>query len=135
MRVHIGAAPGGAFFVGDSVRRWVLGLGPGLMPATRAVRRPPLRLTRRGRIVFTLLLIAVAATAVVLIAAPAGRAADPPAPRPTVVVQHGETLWMIAERYSPRRDRFATIEEIRRLNGLDGYGVRAGQRLVMPRAR
>jgi len=97
VRVHIGAAPGGAFFVGDSVRRWVLGLGPGLMPATRAVRRPPLRLTRRGRIVFT--------------------------------------LWMIAERHAPRRDRFATIEEIRRLNGLDGYGVRAGQRLVMPRAR
>lgn len=156
MGIHHDAAVGGAgarFWAGDlgSGRRIRQGAGePGVWrseteksgvrrsgvgePGVR-VERPPLRLTRRGRIVFTLLLITVAAMAVVLVAAPPGRAADPPAPRPTVVVGSGDTLWIIAERHLPRRDRFATIEEIRRLNRLDGYRVRAGQQLVLPRNR
>jgi Tfp pilus assembly protein FimV len=103
-----------------------------------AVSRPGrggrLRLTRRGRIVivaFSLLL----AAAVAVVLAPASRADAPPATAPTAVVQPGDTLWSVAERHLPSRDPFAMIEEIRRLNGLDGYTVHAGQRLTLPRRR
>jgi len=96
--------------------------------------RTPVRLTRRGRIVVFCFLLAVAGGLVALISAP-GQAADPPGPAPTVIVQPGDTLWDIAGRNTRGRSREATMEDIRRLNNLDGYGVDAGQRLVLPRHR
>jgi len=96
-------------------------------------RRPGrVRLTRRGRAV--LLLLALAGLAVVL-AAPASQAADPAGPVPTVVTRSGDTLWSIATRYAPGGDPFATIDEIRRLNGIGGYTVPVGVRLTLPRRR
>ena len=55
----------------------------------------------------------------------AGAAADPPGAAPVVIVQPGDTLWWIATACTRRvRGPFdATIEEIRRLNHLDGYRV------------
>jgi LysM repeat protein len=97
-------------------------------------RRPPVRLTRRGRLVALTLLLALAAAVLVLLA-PASRAADPTAPRPTAVVQPGDTLWDITTRHSSGRDPFRVIEEIRRLNELPGYTVYAGQELTLPNNR
>ncbi|GAA2604260.1 hypothetical protein GCM10010399_39000 [Dactylosporangium fulvum] len=94
----------------------------------------PIRLTRRGRIVVFCFLLAVAGGLLVLVSAP-GRAADPPGPAPTVIVQPGDTLWEIARRHAGSRGRDATVEDIRRLNNLDGYGIDAGQRLILPRTR
>ncbi|WP_238016123.1 LysM peptidoglycan-binding domain-containing protein [Dactylosporangium sp. AC04546] len=94
----------------------------------------PIRLTRRGRIVVFGFLLAVFGGLAALVAAP-GQAADPPGPAPTVVVQPGDTLWDIAGRVKGNRGRDATVEDIRRLNGLDGYGIDAGQRLILPRTR
>jgi LysM repeat protein len=71
--------------------------------------------------------------ALAVLTAAAGQAADPQGPPPTTVVEQGDTLWSIAERHAPRRDRFTTVDEIRRLNGLDGYQIRTGQHLVLPR--
>ena len=49
-------------------------------------------------------------------------------------VEHGDTLWEIAaEHYPPSEDPRATIETIRRENGLEGYGIRPGMRLELPR--
>jgi hypothetical protein len=98
-------------------------------------RVTPVRLTRRGRLVFGLLLFVLAAVSVVLVAAPEGRAADPPKAPVVTVVRPGDTLWSIAERHAPDRDRHATVDEIRRLNRLDGYGLDVGQRLVLPATR
>lgn len=93
-----------------------------------------LRLTRRGRLVVTvLLLLLVAGLAAIL--APASRAADPPGPPSTVVVLPGDTLWSVAERHRPGQRPFVVIDEIRRLNGLVDYTVRAGQRLILPARR
>ncbi|GIG86757.1 LysM peptidoglycan-binding domain-containing protein [Plantactinospora endophytica] len=93
-----------------------------------------LRLTRRGRLVVTvLLLLLVAGLAAVL--SPASRAADPPGAPETAVVQPGDTLWSVAERHRPGQRPFAVIDEIRRLNGLDDHTVHAGQRLVLPAER
>jgi LysM repeat protein len=96
------------------------------------VARGHVRLTRRGRVVVLALLSVIAALVVGLVAS-ASRAASPPGPAPTAVVQPGDTLWSIAERAAPDGDPFATIEEIRRLNGLADYTVHAGQTLVVPR--
>jgi hypothetical protein len=94
----------------------------------------PVRLTRRGRIVVFCFLLAVAGGLIALVSAP-GQAADPPGPAPTLIVQPGDTLWDIATRTRGREGRDATVEEIRRLNNLDGYDIDAGQRLVLPRRR
>jgi nucleoid-associated protein YgaU len=97
-------------------------------------RRPGVRLTRRGRVVLLALALALAAIGVVL-AAPASEAAGPEGAAPTVVIRPGDTLWSITGRYLPSKDPFATIEEIRRLNGLDGYTIQPGKRLALPRHR
>lgn len=98
-------------------------------------RRAGVRLTRRGRFVLLALLLLLAALAGVLVAASTGEAAAPAGPAPTVVVQPGDTLWSIAARYAPGPDPFGTIEQIRQLNGLDGYTLQAGETLVLPRHR
>ena len=100
--------------------------------------RPPrggVRLTRRGRLALLALLLARAGLVGVLVAASTGEAAAPAGPAPTVVVQPGDTLWSIAARYAPGPDPFGTIEQIRQLNGLDGYTVHAGETLVLPARR
>jgi LysM repeat protein len=94
----------------------------------------PVRLTRRGRIVILAALLVIAGVPVVLAAAP-GEAAAPAGPAPTTVVRPGDTLWSVAGRYAPGRDRFLVIDEIRRLNGITDYTVHPGQRLVLPRVR
>jgi hypothetical protein len=42
-------------------------------------------------------------------------------------------LWDIAARVRPDRNRQAAVDELRRLNDLRGYGVRAGEVLILPR--
>ncbi|MEE6263008.1 LysM peptidoglycan-binding domain-containing protein [Plantactinospora sonchi] len=84
----------------------------------------------------------MAAAAAVL--SPASRAADPAesssrADRPeapaAVVVRPGDSLWSLAERHRPDRDPVVVVDEIRRLNGMDGYLVYVGQRLLVPTDR
>ena len=99
-----------------------------------ASRRAHVRLTRRGRAVVILLALLLAGVGV-LLAASASQAADPAGPPRSVVVRSGDTLWSIAARYAPGGDPFATIDQIRRLNGLSGYTVPVGVRLVLPRRR
>lgn len=89
------------------------------------------RLTRRGRAVVVLFLLVLAVLALAC-AAPASDAATPAGLAKVVVVLPGDSLWSITARYLPSRDGQAMIEEIRRLNGLDGYTIYAGERLVLP---
>ena len=97
--------------------------------------RPPLRLTRRGRIVVLGFFIVMASFASAILLTTASRAEDRWAsgPAPTVVVQPHDTLWSIATRTAPRRDPYAAIAEIRRINDLQGYVVHPGQTLELPR--
>jgi hypothetical protein len=94
----------------------------------------PIRLTRRGRIVVLALLVGLLVGFFAAVAPPGGAAA-PVGDRQVAVVQPGDTLWSIAERYAPGRDRFETIAEIQRLNGLADYTVHPGQHLVLPLRR
>ena len=101
-----------------------------------AHRRPPLRLTRRGRVVVLTFFILLASVASAVLLATASRAeSGETGPAPTIVVQPHDTLWSIATRASPRRDPYAAMAEIKKINGIRGYVVHPGQTLELPRAR
>jgi nucleoid-associated protein YgaU len=103
------------------------GIGPKRQP------RPPVRLTRRGRVVVAVLLAALVAGLVLLLATP-GSAAAPGGPPRTVVVQSGDTLWSLAVRAEPHRSVLATMREIERLNRMTGGMIYVGQLLLLPPA-
>ncbi|WP_281900858.1 LysM peptidoglycan-binding domain-containing protein [Phytohabitans aurantiacus] len=96
--------------------------------------KPRLRLTRRGRFVLFALFLLLSA-GVIALGATASRAADPPTETVTTVVRPGDTLWSIAGRHFPDHDPVASVETIRRVNRLDGYGIYAGQELILPHDR
>jgi LysM repeat protein len=69
--------------------------------------------------------------AVGLAAARSVEGSAPPAQQ-TVVVQRGDTIWSLASRHYPDSDPRARVDQIERLNHLDGPDVRPGQRLQLP---
>jgi len=114
------------------------------VPDTRpGPRRNTVRLTRRGRIVVTVMLTAVSVSLVVLawlaIAARAAQAADggqsPGAVYQnltSVIVHPGQTLWSIASQAEPTADPRIVMQQIIDLNALHGTSVVPGQRLWVP---
>jgi LysM domain len=109
---------------------------PGRPPDGRP--EPPLRLTRRGRLVLRGLVVLVMLglmTGAALTMAHRAEAADGPA-RPVVVAHHvvlpGETLWGIAQQVAPHDDPRDTVARIAEFNSLTTTAVRAGQRLALP---
>jgi hypothetical protein len=100
------------------------------------VRSQPARLTRRGRLVVTLALVA-ASTGVLGLAQPQafaiGRSDGPVTER--ITVRPGETLWGIAERVAPDADPRSTIARLESMNHLASSTVPAGSVLVVPVAR
>ena len=101
-------------------------------PVERAgarVRRSAM-LARRRRALAALVVVAVVAGT--LLAGGTAPASRPGAPR-AVVVDAGDTLWGIADRYAPSGiDKRAYVDALVALNDLAGV-ARAGQRIVLPR--
>jgi hypothetical protein len=99
-------------------------------------RRPaPVRLTRRGRLATTLVLLVAFLTGGVLLAGGLATAGTEPGAAATaerVTVRPGETLWSIAQREVPGTDPRDTVEDILRLNHLDSVAVEAGSVLLLP---
>ncbi len=94
----------------------------------------PIRLTRRGRVVVRLALLAVLTLLVVAFSlgrlAGSAQAGDG-SQTTAVVVQPGDTLWEIARAADPAADPRDTIDAIAELNGLVGPIV-PGQQLLIP---
>lgn len=88
----------------------------------------PVRLTRRGVVVLSLV-VAVLAVALVGLA----RSSAPVDPAPAAVignavtVQSGDTLWTIASRVAPARDPRAEIAQLQQLNHLTDSALVPGQ--------
>jgi hypothetical protein len=104
-------------------------------------QRAPLRLTRRGRLVVTVLLVAVFSAAVLLLTAlVSGRAQATNHGEPRagyqgmhkIVVRPGQTMWSIAAAAEPTADPRSVVQEIMSANALDGPGITAGQLLWVP---
>ena len=97
-----------------------------------------LRLTRRGRLVLVLALVALLLTAFSLgsqatqAADVAGQGAVPQVEQTTV--QPGESLWSVAQRIAPDNDPREVVAQIRRLNGLTTSQLQVGQHLLLPTA-
>lgn len=94
----------------------------------------PLRLTTRGRWVMTVLSLVV-----VSLVGLVGTRAVADAPRPPLesyTVMAGDTFWQIASGVAgPGEDVRDVVLELVELNGLDGAGLMAGQRILLPAAR
>jgi hypothetical protein len=99
----------------------------------------PVRLTRRGRIVLTLVMMVGLVVAGFTLgrgssqAVAHGHSAAHVA-RHAVTVQAGDTLWSVAERVAPHVDTRAVVAEISSLNKLSGAVVYPGERLLVPTA-
>ena len=96
-----------------------------------------LRLTRRGRVVFTALAaLPLVAWALVAVLGSGSAAADFGSQGPTsfeyVTIGQGDSLWALAESIAPDGDPRVLVDEIIRLNGLDDAVVEPGQRLALP---
>ncbi len=105
-------------------------------PASTGPATAPARLTRRGRIVVVLVLATLT-----LIAFSLGRASSsdasrgsgrPASPRPTTVVQPGDTLWSISRRIAPGADPRVMVSRLTELNDLGGRAIQAGEKLTLP---
>jgi hypothetical protein len=107
-----------------------------------ALSRPaPLRLTRRGRIVFGFVGVVLATVALTVVsmslsgaqAANHGRAGAGYQGMRQIVVQPGQTLWSIAVRAEPSADPRQVIAEIMAANSLTGSSVQTGELLWVPK--
>ncbi len=93
----------------------------------------PLRLTRRGRVVLTALVLGLVA----LVALWGGKAfaSGPGEPREVTVhaVEAGETLWQHAAALAGGdRDVRDLVDELMALNGLSSTSLQVGQQLLLP---
>jgi hypothetical protein len=101
---------------------------------------PPLRLTRRGRIVLIGIPLVILAAILLSLAgflnAPAKAAVSAAdltlTPTVSVTVQSGQSLWAIAGSVAPERDPRDVIADIVQLNNLTAGGVVPGQQLFVP---
>jgi len=110
----------------------------GAAPATPRVPASSTHLTRRGRLLLTLLVLTLLVVGAVLLSGGATALAGTDhatgtATAQRVTVRPGETLWQIAERVAPGTDPRETIARILDLNDLQTAQVQAGTALVLPR--
>jgi len=94
------------------------------------------RLTRRGRLARTIVVLSLSVVMVAGFAATSGANQEAPvtsaAPSySVVVVAPGETLWSVAAAYATG-DVQGFVTQIREINNLKGYDLQAGQRLRVP---
>lgn len=97
---------------------------------------PQVHLTRRGRTVLLLALVAVLFAAFSLGRAnteAASAAGDAPlASVEQITVQPGESLWAVARRIAPENDPREVMAQIQRLNDLTDSELQVGQQLLLP---
>ncbi|OII39014.1 hypothetical protein BIU98_12510 [Curtobacterium sp. MMLR14_010] len=100
------------------------------------VVRSRLRLTRRGRMVFTTLAALPVLIGVAVFALNGGQASagntSADVHFQTVTIQPGETLWQLAEETAPNADPRDFVQDVVSLNALDGSAVQAGEQLAIP---
>lgn len=92
------------------------------------------RLTRRGRLVVTLLLLAVVTAAFVVFSSWSSASGEVGVDVPTRVhvVSDGDTLWAIASEIAEPGEIREVVHQIEKLNSLPGPSLVEGQELAIP---
>ena len=96
---------------------------------------PRLRLTKRGRVVFTTLASLPVVAVVMFFALNGGGAtatSSSGAALEEITLQAGQSLWQLAEDIAPHDDPRDVISDIMAVNQLESGSVQAGQRLMLP---
>ena len=104
----------------------------GLLASTAV--NPSGRLTRRGRLARTIVVLSLTVVMAAGFASQSGAGQVEASTAPSyeiVVVAPGETLWSVAAAYASG-DVQGLISEIREVNNLTGYDLQAGQKLRVP---
>ena len=92
-----------------------------------------LRLTARGRLVVGVIALGIAGAAVVGTSSAVAQVPAAPVAVQSVTVASGETLWQLARTVvRPGEDIRDVVARLVDLNGLDGAGLVAGQRILLP---
>ena len=97
---------------------------------------PSGRLTRRGRLARTFVVLSLTVVMAAGFASQSGAGQLEASTAPSyeiVVVAPGETLWSVAAAYASG-DVQGLVNEIREVNNLKGYDLQAGQKLRVPLA-
>jgi len=135
----VGSRPGGARPASGSVGaratrpRLVAPAAARGSGVAQTLRRPRVRLTRRGRLTVFLTVVAFSLLAVFGHAAASADAPHAPTPVSVHVVVSGETLWGVARSVTPAgSDVRDTIIAIEHLNDLSGSDIAVGQQLLLP---
>ena len=115
-------------------RRAGSGAGRPARPAPRPAPQGRVRLTRRGRVVVTLLLLGLVLAAAVLLGGTSVATGESGAevPTRTVVVGEGDTLWQIAGEVAGPGDVREMVHRIEKLNSLPGPALEVGQEIAVP---
>ena len=94
----------------------------------------PVRLTRRGRLVLTLLFLVALSVLLTVFGATSAATGEAGRPVPTrsVVVEPGDTLWGIAAEVAAPGEVREMTHRIQELNAMSGSGVAVGQELAVP---
>ena len=92
------------------------------------------RLTRRGRLVITLLFLGVFMAGLTVFGATSAATdkAGEPLPTRTVVVDSGDTLWDIAATVAAPGKTREMVYRIQELNALPDSALHVGQRIAVP---
>lgn len=103
-------------------------------PASPMRHQPSVRLTRRGRVVAVVLLLALIFAVLTVFgshSAATGEVGTPVQTR-TVEVAPGDTLWGIASDVAAPGEVRDLVHQIQELNAMDGPGVTVGQEIAVP---
>ncbi|MDA3147919.1 LysM peptidoglycan-binding domain-containing protein [Leucobacter sp. UCMA 4100] len=106
---------------------------------TQAIaQRTTLRLTRRGRLVFSTLAASVVVAGIALGAlffpssAQASIENTDPVAFEYIVAEPGDSLWSLAQRIAPGVDTRDVVYDLKRLNQLEGSDIVVGQEIAVP---
>jgi len=107
---------------------------PVTAPVARPVAAAPVRLTRRGRLALTLVFLVALTVALTVFGATSAATGEAgrPVPTRTVVVQPGDTLWVIASEVAAPGDVREMVHRIQELNAMAGPGLAVGQKVAVP---
>jgi LysM repeat protein len=106
------------------------------LQANPSGRQTAVKLSRRGRLARTLVVLSLTVVMAAGFASQSGAGQVEASSAPSyeiVVVAPGETLWSVAAAYASG-DVQGLVNEIREVNNLQGFDLQAGQKLRIPTA-